>query len=156
MPSGPPHLHQRFGDDWTAWRYLRRRGFTMSRAVVSPPCQSYDPTKGEWDAVTYLIQEWDWDYDQTRAPESPPEQPPLLRARSWLLRVSSVPLRVRDRHWGRLQMWWYCVAKYEMRKRWHYATGRRKLWDEGRTVTASLDDIDPDNLERAFFGGLDL
>lgn len=131
MPSGPAHLHERFGDDWTAWLYLRRRGFTADKGVVSPPWRGHTVTEGESDAIDYLFMEWDWAYLPDRAPEKPPERSRLLRWRAWLSRVSSGPLRVRDKYLGRWHMWWYCVAKYELRRRWYYATGRRKLWDEG-------------------------
>lgn len=135
MPSGPAHLHLRFGDDWTAWMYLKRRGFTHSRFIVKPPFRGYKITKGESDAIDYLWLEWDWAYAPSLAPETPPEGSLLRRALRWLLRASSGLLRVRDKHLRSYQMWWYCAAKYELRRRWYYVTGRRKEWDEGKSMT---------------------
>ena len=129
MPSGPAHLHRRFGDDGTAWAYLKRRGFHCHRGIILPPYRWYDATKGEWDAILYLVQEWDWDYDWLMAPDGPPAASPLYRAVRTVRRASAGPLRVWDKHWTRLQMWYYCVARYNVRKWWYIGTGRRKMWE---------------------------
>lgn len=138
MPQGPAHLHIRFGDDWVAWLYLKRRGFGMHKFVVTPPYFGYVLSNKEWDAATYLCLEWDWEYDRDGGPERSQGASRLSQARSWLLRVSSGPLRVWDKHLRSWQMWWHCEAKYELRRRWYYVTGRRKEWDEGVPV---LEDI---------------
>lgn len=140
MPSGPAHLHARFGDDWVAWKYLQRRGFTMAKGFVSPPFQSYVMSQMEDDAVDYLLMEWDWDYNVARAPESLSAASPLGRCRRYLLRLFSGPLRVRDRHLRDLQMWWHCDMRFRLRRRWYILTGRRKLWEEGEEVIGSLID----------------
>lgn len=129
MPQGPAHLHARFGDDGTAWAYLRRRGYRNGRGVINPPWVGYVMTDPEWDAVVYLVQEWDWWFDRSGAPGEAPGGSMVSQARRWLLRVSSGPLRVWDKYEARWAMWWICVAKYELRKRWYYATGRREEWD---------------------------
>lgn len=131
MPQGPAHLHRLFGDDGNAWYYLQLRGFTHSKGIIAPPHRHHRLTQMEENAVDYLFMEWDWAYAPTRATETPPERSMLLSWGLWLRRASSGPLRVIDKHKRSLQMWWYCVAKYGLRKRWYYITGRRKLWDEG-------------------------
>lgn len=128
MPSGPAFLHARFFDDNVAWRYLRRRGFIHTRFVISPPYLGYDPTEKEWDAVQYLIQEWDWDYWGRGAPTRPAAITRLYRARRWGSRVSAGPLRVLDKHLSRLSMWWVCGPKHTIRGWW--AKLRGKPWDE--------------------------
>lgn len=134
MPSGPAHLHLLFGDDWNAWVYLRRRGFTNDKGIASPPWQGHKITEMEEKAIDYLFMEWDWCYNPLAAPETPPERSMLLSWRAWALRVLSGPLRVRDKHLRSWQMWWYCAAKYELRRRWYYITGRRDEWDNGKSV----------------------
>ena len=103
MPSGPAHLHARFVNDSVAWDYLRRRGFKHKRFVISPPYRQYQLTKGESDAIDYLWMEWDWAYAPSEAHGTCLEATRVYRARAWLSRVSSGPLRVRDAYLARLR-----------------------------------------------------
>lgn len=63
MPSGPPHLHEKFGDDGVAWAFLKERGFTHIKCVIQPK-DNHELTNDELDAIDYLILEWDWDYNR--------------------------------------------------------------------------------------------
>lgn len=132
MPSGPAYLHRMFGDDWVAWTYLRRRGFfRVQGGIIVPPYQGYKPNQREENALGYLFMEWDWCYEPSRAL---PMGIGMLRLHQYRLRLRRLfagPLRVWDKHVRNWSMWWHCVARYEIRKRWHYATGRRKEWDLG-------------------------
>lgn len=64
MPSGPPELHEKFGDDSNAWSVLFRAGYTDDRGMIVPPDEEHRPTEEEREAIEYLILEWDyaWDY----------------------------------------------------------------------------------------------
>lgn len=59
MPSGPAHLHEKFGHDGSAWGVLRQRGFTHHHGVIALPDRPL--TTEERDAIDYLVLEWDWD-----------------------------------------------------------------------------------------------
>lgn len=66
MPSGPAHLHERWGDDEAAWGYLRARGYTQRAGNISPP-----PGRGvcmdeEASALDYLHLEWDYTFEGFR------------------------------------------------------------------------------------------
>lgn len=63
MPQGPAHLHEKFGDDGVAWEWLESRGFTHNKGVIKKPHAKYVLTDADYDAIDYLILEWDWDYD---------------------------------------------------------------------------------------------
>lgn len=63
MPSGPAHLHERWGDDGAAWQFLKERGFTHVAFVIqAKPDNAMDDD--EMSAIEYLVLEWDWDYQR--------------------------------------------------------------------------------------------
>lgn len=130
MPQGPAHLHVQFGDDGTAWNYLKRLGFTNNKGMIHPPYRSYSISEEEWDAITYLAQEWDWDFSRAGAPEGVFATSWPHQYRRWAMRRLAGALRVRDKHVTRLQMWWYCRAKDKLREWWYTGTGRRAKWEE--------------------------
>ena len=53
-----------FKNDGEAWNYLEERGYTDKHFVIQLPIR--DMAEGEWDAVGYLCNEWDWDCYDTR------------------------------------------------------------------------------------------
>lgn len=65
MPQAPPELRAKFpGSDAEAEKVLRPN-FTIhfpSVGIISKRDSAYKPNAREWDAVDYLIQEWDYDY----------------------------------------------------------------------------------------------
>ena len=63
MPSGPPELHARFGNDSTALELLEKAGYTHDKSFTIRPPAGHKPTKDEMDAINYLVLEWDWGYD---------------------------------------------------------------------------------------------
>ena len=58
MPQGPAHLHEKFGDDASAWAFLRERGFAHDQGVIQKPDREI--TAEEFEAIDYLCLEWDW------------------------------------------------------------------------------------------------
>lgn len=76
MPSGPPELHEFWSNYYTdqedvrmqagdlnACRYLKEQGFTRTNnwTWTHPTYTSYDEmTQLEYDAIYYLIHEWDY------------------------------------------------------------------------------------------------
>lgn len=63
MPSGPAHLHERWGDDGAAWDFLASRGFAHVKSVIQPK-DNHELDLDEQSAIEYLILEWDWDYNR--------------------------------------------------------------------------------------------
>jgi hypothetical protein len=64
MPQGPAHLHEKFGDDSTAWQVLEKN-FRQRSGIIYPKSSLYEEfTQDENDAIDYLILEWDWDFTQ--------------------------------------------------------------------------------------------
>lgn len=123
MPQGPARLHQLFGDDGTAWAYLKRRGFIIQSPFMGriiPPYLGYKITSREEDAIDYLFMEWDWVYDPLGAPSVALGRSRLRQPRRWLLRRSAGPLRVIDKYLRRWQMWWWEVRH------------RREEWEADR------------------------
>lgn len=62
MPSGPDHLHEKWGDDGAAWKYLQSLGWTHTKGVIQPK-PGHEMTDEERDAIEYLCLEWDWGYE---------------------------------------------------------------------------------------------
>jgi hypothetical protein len=61
MPSGPPYLHKKFGDDFTACKVLAQYGVVVLNGTIhKKSSQTYE--KEVWDAMRYLIEEWDYDF----------------------------------------------------------------------------------------------
>lgn len=77
MPSGPPELHEFWSNYYTDWkdermagsgdlaaqRYLKEQGFTLTRGWewIHPTYVSIeDLTELEYDAIKYLV--WEWDF----------------------------------------------------------------------------------------------
>ena len=65
MPQGRAELHERFGDDCTAFAVLEKLGWTHNRGVMKAPPELEERPWIEWspdekDAVEYLVTEWDW------------------------------------------------------------------------------------------------
>lgn len=66
MPQATPELRAKFPEqDSEAWKVLEdSQRFMEFRFLIFPADPSYTPTEREGDAIDYLIQEWDWDYDR--------------------------------------------------------------------------------------------
>lgn len=63
MPQATPELQAKFpGMDVEAWEALTTN-YDEHRFLIYPKVVGYKPTERESDAIDYLIQEWDWDYD---------------------------------------------------------------------------------------------
>lgn len=62
MPSGPPELHEKWGDDLTAMDFLKKRGLRLLRSYqwVLPEGRE-TPDEEELSAISYLFLEWDFD-----------------------------------------------------------------------------------------------
>lgn len=56
MPSYPSDV---WNDDIGAWKYLKDRGYTESKFMISPP-KDHVETPEDAHAINYLIGEWDW------------------------------------------------------------------------------------------------
>ncbi len=62
MPQAPDSLRKKFpGSDREALAVLKEN-FTETKGLISKKLATYKPTRREWDAVDYLIQEWDYAY----------------------------------------------------------------------------------------------
>ena len=62
MPSGPPELHEKWGDDGVALRYLEERNFQVSRGGIIHGPLTREGTEEERSAIEYLCAEWDYGY----------------------------------------------------------------------------------------------
>lgn len=61
MPSGPPELHEKWGDDASAMRFLKVRGWKLLRSWEwVKPSKAHVITEEEHQALDYLILEWDF------------------------------------------------------------------------------------------------
>jgi hypothetical protein len=61
MPSGPPELHKKWKDDHTASQYLIDRGYVLTRDWQwDLPHSQYLMTGEEFEAIYYLVHEWDY------------------------------------------------------------------------------------------------
>lgn len=68
MPSGPPELHDKWckygpheGGDFNAQWYLKRCGWTLEKNWTwTKPRTDYEPSEDEFEAIKYLIMEWDF------------------------------------------------------------------------------------------------
>jgi hypothetical protein len=62
MPSARERLRQIFSSDAEALAVLNKN-FTVSRGgVIQPRVSEYKATSQEYDALDYLMMEWDYDY----------------------------------------------------------------------------------------------
>lgn len=63
MPQATPELRAKFpGHDSEAMEVLAKN-FTQSKGVYRKKDPNYKPNLREWDAVDYMIQEWDYGYE---------------------------------------------------------------------------------------------
>lgn len=65
MPQGPAHLHERFGDDATAWKVLHDAGWQMKQGLFWKPNNIQPIPQDEYDAADYLVCEWDWSWEHS-------------------------------------------------------------------------------------------
>lgn len=65
MPTAPKELRDKFpGMDTEALQLLEAAGFTVSKDfIVRKPKPDYNPSSREFDAIDYLVEEWDYGYD---------------------------------------------------------------------------------------------
>lgn len=61
MPQAPDHLRAKFADDSAAFEALGFNFFCLPGGVIYPK-EGYVPNAHEWDAIDYLIMEWDYGY----------------------------------------------------------------------------------------------
>ncbi len=59
MPSTSERLFNMFEDDTDAMSVLEAGGWTERDYVWYLPTDGREPTDHEWDAVQYLVEEWD-------------------------------------------------------------------------------------------------
>ncbi len=64
MPQGPAHLHERYGDDWAAWKYLAARSWRQHKGRFWYDGPIRDLEQEERDAAAYLVLEWDWSWGE--------------------------------------------------------------------------------------------
>lgn len=57
MPQASEELRAKFEDDYAARLVLEGAGWTCDAGWWSMP--THEPSEGEWEAITYLIHEWD-------------------------------------------------------------------------------------------------
>jgi len=62
MPQGRAVLRGEFGDDATAWNFLKALGFTEYRFIIRVPV-GRTLTKKENDAIEFLVTEYDWEVE---------------------------------------------------------------------------------------------
>ena len=65
MPTGDPKLHAKWRDDGNALRFLKELGWIEKHnGLLCRPMDRPHSEIGEvaWEAVTYLRDEWDYDY----------------------------------------------------------------------------------------------
>lgn len=68
MPQASDELRAKFpGHDAEALEVLRKN-FRDNKGCLSLKDPNYKPTEREWDAVDYLIHEWDYDYYHNTIP----------------------------------------------------------------------------------------
>lgn len=116
MPSGPPELHEYWGDDSSAVGHLVNRGFILHKALCEwepLPYHIWEPD--DWSAISYLILEWDWGglHDRSRAllwaqsdaRLAEPSSVSEVRA-SWDEWCCEVLANTPEPWWRRLRRWW--------------------------------------------------
>lgn len=64
MPQGRPELHAFWEHDGRAWEHLEPN-FTSEDSIIRQKDPSYKPTFVDWQAIEYLVTEWDWGFDLT-------------------------------------------------------------------------------------------
>lgn len=77
MPQAPDYLRAKFAHDGEAWAALGDN-FTDTRGLIRPK-PGHKPTDREFDAIDYLVMEWDYAWEpaavaagvSTSAHESP-------------------------------------------------------------------------------------
>jgi hypothetical protein len=61
MPQASDEQRAQWGiSDGTATRFLESRGYVLTRQFTWVPPTGHLPTDKEWDAVQFLIDEWDF------------------------------------------------------------------------------------------------
>lgn len=61
MPSGPPELQAKWGDDAAALKFLADRGYKLLRTWDhKKPTPDHVPDADENSALDYLFLEWDY------------------------------------------------------------------------------------------------
>lgn len=60
MPQASDYLRGQFEHDGAAWDVLRAH-FTESRGVIRPK-NGHAPSAAEFEAIDYLVMEWDYAY----------------------------------------------------------------------------------------------
>jgi hypothetical protein len=54
-------------DDYEVMRFLRTRGFEeVFNGVIRPPVPHHNISKDEWECIMYLIEEWDFAFENIR------------------------------------------------------------------------------------------
>lgn len=62
MPQATDELRAKFPDDDAEALEVIRENFNDDKGWITLKDPNYKPTEREWDAVDYLIQEWDYAY----------------------------------------------------------------------------------------------
>lgn len=63
MPQASSELQNKFpGMETEAWQILSKAGFADDRGIIRPP-KRHVLTPREFDAVSYLCDEWDYAFD---------------------------------------------------------------------------------------------
>jgi hypothetical protein len=63
MPQASDELRALFpGGDEEAWNVLKLN-FTDTKGVIKSKEAGYIPTKREWEAISYLCEEWDYGFE---------------------------------------------------------------------------------------------
>ncbi len=76
MPQATDELRARWDiEDGPVWAYLKAKGFAEDRFVILRPSLEHELTDAETSAISFLIQEWDWDYDHNRVATTPEVKP---------------------------------------------------------------------------------
>lgn len=68
MPQATPELRAEWPDgDFQAWEHLNGR-FKDNGGGIIYPLEGVEPTEKDLSAISYLVQEWDYDYSETKPP----------------------------------------------------------------------------------------
>lgn len=60
MPSGPPELRAKWGDDLAAIEHLESRGFKHAAGFCWLQPEGHVYSQDDHSALDYLVLEWDW------------------------------------------------------------------------------------------------
>lgn len=60
MPQAPKYLSDQFESDTEATNYLSYRGFRLMPSWEWLPPPDHQFTKKDWDAIDYMIMQWDF------------------------------------------------------------------------------------------------